>query len=66
LEEPAEFPSMDISGADPVGMQYAVGVEKLSQGSAKAEGEAAVKLIEQSETPPVGVNGEGSRINTYA
>jgi len=57
---------MDISGADPVGMQYAVGVEKLSQGSAKAEGEAAVKLIEQSETPPVGVNGEGSRINTYA
>jgi len=47
-------------------MQYAVGVEKLSQGSAKAEGEAAVKLIEQSETPPVGVNGEGSRINTYA
>jgi len=57
---------MDISGADPVGMQYAVGVEKLRQGSAKAEGEAAVKLIEQSETPPVGVNGEGSRINTYA
>lgn len=57
---------MDISGADPVGMQYAVGVERLRQGSAKAEGEAAVKLIEQSETPPVGANGEGSRINTYA
>jgi hypothetical protein len=57
---------MDISGSDPVGIQYAVGVEKLRQGSAKAEGEAAVKLIEQSETPPVGVNGEGSRINTYA
>jgi len=47
-------------------MQYAVGVERLRQGSAKAEGEAAVKLIEQSETPPVGVHGEGSRINTYA
>jgi hypothetical protein len=64
--EPAEFPCMEISGSDPVGMQYAVGVEKLRQGSAKAEGEAAVKLIDQSEAPPVGANGEGSRINTYA
>lgn len=49
-----------------MGVQYAVGVEKLRQGAAKAEGEQAVKLIEQSEAPPVGVNGEGSRINTYA
>jgi hypothetical protein len=57
---------MDISGSDPVGMQYAVGVEKLRQGSAKAEGEAAVKLIEQAEAPPVGAHGEGSQINTYA
>lgn len=57
---------MDISGSDAVGMQYVVGVEKLRQGSAKAEGEAAVKLIEQSEAPPVGVNGEGSHVNTYA
>ena len=68
---------MDISGSDPVGIQYAVGVEKLRQGAAKADGEAAVKLIRgpadqsgkminQSETPPVGANGEGSTINTYA
>jgi hypothetical protein len=57
---------MDISGSDPVGIQYAVGVEKLRQGAAKVEGEAAVKLIYQSEAPPVGVNGEGSTINTYA
>ncbi|MEO6776889.1 MAG: hypothetical protein ABI467_28385 [Kofleriaceae bacterium] len=57
---------MDISGSDPVGMQYAVGVEKLRQGAAKAEGEAAVKLIAEAEAPPVGVHGEGSTINTYA
>jgi hypothetical protein len=57
---------MDISGSDPVGIQYAVGVEKLRQGSAKAEGEAAVKLIEQAGAPPVGANGEGSTVNTYA
>ncbi len=47
-------------------MQYAVGVEKLRQGAAKAEGAAATKLIEQSEVPPVGQHGEGSHINTYA
>jgi len=57
---------MDISGSGPVGAQYAVSVEKLRQGAAKAEGEAATKLIEQSEAPPVGANGEGSHVNTYA
>jgi hypothetical protein len=57
---------MDISGSDQVGLQYAVGVEKLRQGAAKAEGEAAVKLIAEAEAPLVGANGEGSRINTYA
>ncbi|HVV88738.1 MAG TPA: hypothetical protein VHE35_37090 [Kofleriaceae bacterium] len=56
---------MDISGSDPVGAQYAVSVEKLRQSSQKAQGEAAVKLIEQSQ-PTVGPDGEGTHIDTYA
>jgi len=45
--------------------QFAVRVQKLAQDQQKREGEQAVALIEQS-TPPVGANGEGGRVNTYA
>ncbi|MBC7973561.1 MAG: hypothetical protein H7138_01155 [Myxococcales bacterium] len=43
----------------------AVRVQKLAQDQQKREGQQAVQLIEQS-SPPVGPNGEGSNINTYA
>jgi hypothetical protein len=43
----------------------AVRVEKLAQDQAKQEGNLVVALIEQA-TPPVGPNGEGTHVNTYA
>jgi hypothetical protein len=49
-----------LDGNNPV----AVRVQKLAQDQQKREGEQAVQLIEQSR--PVGPNGEGSHINTYA
>ncbi|MFT3694279.1 MAG: hypothetical protein QM831_14125 [Kofleriaceae bacterium] len=59
---------MDVSGpANAVtAMQYAVGVEKIRQNAGKAQGEAAVALIQgaQQPLPPVGANGEGTHINT--
>jgi len=59
---------MDVSSPSAVQQVYAVRVEKLAQSSAKQQGEAAVALIEGAAPtpPPVGANGEGSRINTYA
>ncbi len=57
---------MDVSSAQGVGQAYAVRVEKLAQNAAKAEGEAAVQLIENATPPPAGAHGEGSHINTYA
>ena len=58
---------MDISSSTAAtGQAYAVRTMKIAQDAAKAQGEGAVHLIEQSSTPPVGSNGEGSRINTYA
>lgn len=59
---------MNISGTgvDPSGA-YAVRVQKLAQDQQKAEGAQTVALIEQSSaTPPVGSNGEGTHVNTYA
>lgn len=56
---------MEISGVDPQG-GYAIRVQKLAQDQQKVEGAQAVELIEQSAPPPVGANGEGSHINTYA
>lgn len=44
----------------------AVRVQKLAQDQQKREGEQAVQLIEQSSPPPVGPNGQGAHINTYA
>ena len=43
----------------------AVRVEKLAQDQAKQESNQIVALIEQS-APPIGPNGEGSHVNTYA
>jgi hypothetical protein len=43
----------------------AVRVEKIAQDQAKREGNQVVELIEQA-TPPVGPNGEGTHVNTYA
>jgi hypothetical protein len=58
---------MDVTAAaSQVGQVYAVRMEKLAQTAAKVEGEGAVELIEGAKPPPVGPNGEGSRINTYA
>jgi hypothetical protein len=55
---------MDVSR---IGMAYAMRMEKISQNVDKAQGEAAVKLIDSAkQPPPPGVNGEGMRVNTYA
>ena len=57
---------MTISGPSLDGSnEYAVRVQKLAQDQQKREGEQAVAMIEQSASP-VGPNGEGSHINTYA
>jgi hypothetical protein len=62
----ADSPGMTISGTGLDGAnQFAVRVQKLAQDQQKREGEQAVTLIEQS-TPPVGPNGEGAHVNTYA
>ena len=57
---------MNVNAASQVGQVYAVRVEKIAQAATKAQGEGAVALIEGAKPPPVGPNGEGSRINTYA
>ncbi len=58
---------MEISGTgvDPSGA-YAVRVQKLAQDQQKVEGAMTVDLINQSSPPPVGANGEGTHVNTYA
>jgi hypothetical protein len=43
----------------------AVRVAKIAQDQAKREGFQVVSLIEQA-TPPIGPNGEGAHVNTYA
>jgi hypothetical protein len=43
----------------------AVRVEKLAQDQAKQQANPVVALIEQA-LPPVGPNGEGTHVNTYA
>ena len=57
---------MKVSGDVPA--QYAMRVEKLAQNAVKAEGKAALALIEDAGevARPVGPNGEGSLINTTA
>ena len=56
---------MTISGVDP-SSQYAVAVQKLSQDQQKREGAHVVELIEGAAPPPVGPDGEGTHVNTYA
>jgi hypothetical protein len=57
---------MSISGTRlDTAQLVAVRVEKLAQDQAKREGTQVVQLIEQA-APPIGPNGEGSHINTYA
>lgn len=58
---------MDVSGTGNVGLEYAVRVAKAAQNVAKAQGEAAVQLIEGAgkAAPPPGIQGQGERINTY-
>jgi len=56
---------MTISGIDP-SSSYAIAVEKLSQDQQKREGAHVVELIEGAAPPPVGPNGEGSHVDTYA
>ena len=58
---------MDISTATDLTTQaYAMRTTRIALDAAKAQGEGAVKLIEQADAPPVGQAGQGSRINTYA
>ena len=50
------------------GTEYTVRVQKLVQDQAKVEGEAAVELIDQAGAAarPIGPEGQGTHINTYA
>lgn len=45
---------------------YSVRVEKLAQDQQKIEGEAAIQLIEGASPPPVGPQGQGTHVNTFA
>jgi hypothetical protein len=51
--------------SDQVSMDWGVRVQGKAQAAAKAEGEAAVKLIEQTKPAP-GPEGQGTHINTHA
>lgn len=57
---------MDVTSAGRVDSVYAVKVEKMAQDAAKVEGEGAVALIEGAKPPPVGPDGQGTHVNTYA
>jgi hypothetical protein len=52
-------PSLDTASL------VAVRVQKIAQDQAKREANQVVALIEQA-TPPIGPNGEGTHVNTYA
>lgn len=58
---------MDVSGPNSVGQQYSVGVAVKAMRAAKAQGEGEVELIKaaKSATPPPGLHGQGTHINTY-
>lgn len=57
---------MTISGTgiDPAN-QYAVRVQKIAQDQMKQDGTGTVTLIEGA-APPVGPEGQGAHVNTYA
>lgn len=58
---------MDVSGSASVGQQYTVSVAVKAMRAAKEQGEGAVALIEGAAkaAPPPGIQGQGSRVNTY-
>ncbi len=56
---------MTIPSTSDTAGTWEIGVTNIARSQARVEGEAAVKLIEQSSAPPVGSEGQGSRINTY-
>ena len=57
---------MNVSGPSPDAANLvAVRVQKIAQDEVKQEANQVVALIEQA-TPPIGPNGEGSHVNTYA
>lgn len=57
---------MNVSGISPDAANLvAVRVQKIAQDEAKQETNQVVALIEQA-TPPIGPNGEGTHVNTYA
>jgi hypothetical protein len=54
------------TGVDPAN-PYAVKVAKLALDQTRADGEAAVSLIESvPSAPPVGAEGQGRHVNTHA
>jgi hypothetical protein len=55
------IPVAGIDGSN----QYAIAVQKIAQDQLKRDGQQVVTLI-QNAAPPVGANGEGRHINTYA
>lgn len=55
--------SNNVSGA----AAYQVRLEQVAQNQSRAEGAAAVQLIRQARPlPPIGGEGQGSNVNTYA
>ncbi len=55
------IPPADLDASN----RYAVAVQKLAQDQAKQDGSSVVTLIEGA-APPIGPNGEGTHVNTYA
>jgi hypothetical protein len=48
-------------------LRWEIGVAKLQQDATKAQGEAAVKLIESATAPPLAESGHvGTRLNVVA
>ena len=45
--------------------EYSTSVAKKALDQSKVQGEAAVKMIEQSVAPAVGLQGQGTHVNTF-
>ena len=55
---------MTIGSPSAQSTMWDVSVQTIAQRQQRAEGAATIQLIEQA-APPVGSDGQGSRINTY-